>query len=296
MKSRILVLFFTGLMFFSPGLLAKTAVIAAYQGEFDNLMDALQGFELEKVESINGAKFYLGTAHDQELVVFQSGIGLVNAAMTLQLALDHFEIERILFSGVAGGIDTSLQKGDLAIASDWIYTEFGAKFSEDPEQPGQYRVPAFMHDYIGTAHMGGFFPYPKAALQEGLEEPQRMPSFPTDPQLLSLAEEIASSIELVNAHGEPAKILTGIPGGSGLAFNDDASYAEFLREEWGIAAVDMESAALAHVAWSNKIPILQVRAISDLVGNENPNEFYEFKSVAELNAGRFVDQLIQKLD
>eukprot|EP00903_Cladosiphon_okamuranus_P004419 g4417.t1 len=264
-------------------------------GEFDNLLGALTDFELEKIETVKGAKFHLGEAYGQELVLFQSGIGLVNAAMTLQIALDHFEIERILFSGVAGGAEPSLKKGDLSIASSWHYYEYGARFTADPET-GEYRVPEFMQSRISEDQLDGFFPYPMRAIREGLDEPVLVPEFATDAELLSVARALASDIELVNAHGEPATILTDTVGGSGLAFNDSADIRDFIREKWGTASVDMESAALAHVAWVNQVPILQVRAISDLVGNENPQEFYEFKAVAELNAARFVDRMIEKLD
>ena len=164
----------------------------------------------------------------------------------------------------------------------------------DPET-GEYRIPDFMKVRVTDAHLGGFFPYPFMMIRDGMDEPERIPEFQTDPELMALAKEVAAEIELTNAHGDPATILTDTVGGSGLAFNDDAALRDFIREEWGSATCDRESAALAQVAWVHQVPILQVRAVSDLVGNESPGEFDEFRGIGELNAARFVDRLLDKL-
>ena len=42
------------------------------------------------VVSVNGVTFSTGTLEGHEVVLFLSGISVVNAAMTTQLALDHF--------------------------------------------------------------------------------------------------------------------------------------------------------------------------------------------------------------
>ncbi|MEY4004638.1 MAG: hypothetical protein RLZZ221_734, partial [Verrucomicrobiota bacterium] len=51
-------------------------------------------------------------------------------------------------------------------------------------------------------------------------------------------------------------------GGTGVAgpvFLDHAAYREWVFRVWQARCVDMESTALAHVAWSNQVPILIVR-------------------------------------
>ena len=70
-------------------------------------------------QSVNGVAFTTGTLEGRDVVLFLSGISVVNAAMTVQLALDHFAIERIVFSGIAGGVDPGLNIGDVVIADRW---------------------------------------------------------------------------------------------------------------------------------------------------------------------------------
>ena len=74
---------------------------------------------------------------------------------------------------------------------------------------------------------------------------------------------------------------------------DDYRYTQWLREHWDIAAVEMESGAIAKVCWVNEVPFMQIRSISDVIGNKNPNEFYEFKAVAEKNSARLLNLVMQ---
>ncbi|MEM8665799.1 MAG: 5'-methylthioadenosine/S-adenosylhomocysteine nucleosidase, partial [Pseudomonadota bacterium] len=88
----------------------RVAVISAFPPEWPALQARLSG-STQHVE--NGVEFLTGTIAGREVVVFLSGIGMVNAAMNAQLALDRFNVEAIIFSGIAGGVDPQLSLGDL---------------------------------------------------------------------------------------------------------------------------------------------------------------------------------------
>ena len=47
------------------------------------------------------------------MVLFLSGVSMVNAAMNSQLALERFDVTGIVFSGIACGVDPSLRIGDV---------------------------------------------------------------------------------------------------------------------------------------------------------------------------------------
>ena len=94
----------------------RIAVVSAFPAEMSVLRAELQG---AAAHSINGVEFVVGTLEERQVVLFLSGISLVNAAMTVQLALDHFAIDRIVLSGIAGGVDPALHIGDVVVADRW---------------------------------------------------------------------------------------------------------------------------------------------------------------------------------
>jgi adenosylhomocysteine/aminodeoxyfutalosine nucleosidase len=76
---------------------------------------------LEKVnvkEKIGHARniYYLAEYDNKEIVLAYSKIGKVNASITATVMIEKFGVEKILFSGVAGGVDEDLKIGDLIIA------------------------------------------------------------------------------------------------------------------------------------------------------------------------------------
>lgn len=64
-----------------------------------------------------GITFYEGTFHGMSIVLCKSGVGKVNAAVTTQILIDRFDVEAILFTGVAGALHPSLQIGDIVVSS-----------------------------------------------------------------------------------------------------------------------------------------------------------------------------------
>ncbi|HUR58995.1 MAG TPA: 5'-methylthioadenosine/S-adenosylhomocysteine nucleosidase, partial [Opitutaceae bacterium] len=89
---------------------------------------------------INGLAFWRGRYAGREIVVFRTGVSLVNAAHQLQLALDRFPITHVLFAGVAGGVDPALHIGDVVIPERWAYHAESLYLNEDGK--GDYVRPA----------------------------------------------------------------------------------------------------------------------------------------------------------
>src|SRR5262245_19393850 len=79
----------------------RTAIISAYEPEWLTLQNSLESRE-EHI--VGGIVFLTGTISGKPVVLFLSGISMVNAAMTAQSVLDHFTILRLVFSGIAGGV------------------------------------------------------------------------------------------------------------------------------------------------------------------------------------------------
>lgn len=63
-------------------------------------------------------KYYTGKLFDQRVVLSKSGVGKVNAAVCTQILIDHFQVNHVIFTGVAGGVDPRLEIGDLVISTE----------------------------------------------------------------------------------------------------------------------------------------------------------------------------------
>lgn len=85
--------------------------------------------------------FYIGSIHDVNVVLAQSGIGKVNAAMTTTLLCDRFQPIAVINTGSAGGFVSDLQKvGDIVVSTHVVHhdvdvTVFGYAQGQVPGMP-----------------------------------------------------------------------------------------------------------------------------------------------------------------
>jgi adenosylhomocysteine nucleosidase len=63
-------------------------------------------------------KFVTGTLSGVPVVITMSGMGKVNAAITAQRLISEFQVKAIMFMGVAGGLNQTLEIGDVLIAKE----------------------------------------------------------------------------------------------------------------------------------------------------------------------------------
>ena len=273
---------------------ARIAIVSAFAPELALLRDELSG---AAVYSLNGVEFVTGTLQRREVLLFLSGISVVNAAMTAQLAVDHFAIDRIVFSGIAGGVDPALRIGDVVIADRWgQYLEL--VFARETEA-GWQTPPFFDYPY---ANFGMLFPRSVTVLRAGAAGPETRFWFPADPALLAAARVAAAEVVLARCTADGTclryvpRVVVGGPGVSGGAFIDNAEFREYALATFGALVLDMESAAVAHVAYANGIPFLAIRSLSDLAGGgDGENQMEAFLRLAAGNAAAVVKALLQAL-
>lgn len=105
--------------------------------------------ELKKyVEIIDTKKildyvFYQGIINGQEVVLLQSGIGKVNAAISTTLLLSNYDIDYVINIGSAGGLNLSQEVGDVIISDKIIHhdvdvTAFGRPMGQVPGMPSYF--------------------------------------------------------------------------------------------------------------------------------------------------------------
>ncbi|MDD9988303.1 MAG: 5'-methylthioadenosine/S-adenosylhomocysteine nucleosidase [Spirochaetaceae bacterium] len=272
----------------------RTAVVSAFAPELSILKQELAE---ASTYSVNGVEFCIGTLQGQDVVLFLSGISIVNAAMTTQLALDHFNVERIVFSGIAGGVDPSLNIGDIVIADRWgQYLEIVLA----REVEGEWSTPPFF-DYP-YPNFGMMFPRSVTVQRAGADAPETRFWFPVDGSLLAAARVAAAEVELHHCTADDTclqhapRVVVGGAGVSGGAFVDNAAFREHTFDTFGARVLDMESAAVAHVAYANEMPFIAVRSLSDLAGGgEGENQMEVFLGLAAANAAAVVKALLRSL-
>ncbi len=101
----------------------NVAVIGAMNEEIDRF---LQGMENVITSEKSGVQFFRGKLEGREIILCKSGVGKVNAAITTQVLIDHYKAGRVIFTGVAGALDPSLDIGDIVISSDAQYHDIDA--------------------------------------------------------------------------------------------------------------------------------------------------------------------------
>ena len=273
---------------------ARTAVVSAFAPELAILKEELAD---ASTHWVNDVEFSVGTLQGQSVVLFLSGISIVNAAMTTQLALDHFSIERIVFSGIAGGVDASLNIGDIVIADRWgQYLELVLAREVDD---GWSTPPFFDYPY---GNFGMMFPRSVTVQRAGADAPETRFWFPVDEPLLAAARVVAADVELDHCTADDTclrhtpRIVVGGAGVSGGAFVDNAAFRAHTFDTFGARVLDMESAAVAHVAYANAVPFIAVRSLSDLAGGgEGENQMEVFLGLAAGNASEVVKALLRAL-
>lgn len=264
----------------------RIAVISAFPPELALLLRQLQA---PRQYSVNGVAFSTGTLAGKPVVVFLSGVSMTNAAMNTQLLLDHFHVSNIVFSGIAGGVNPALHIGDVSVPTQWGQYLEGLMARETA--PGKFTPPPWMKDATLPA-FGMMHPRSVEARSAAQPKPVRKFWFEVDPKMLEVARGLRN-VDLANCNAS-GKCLTTKPelvvGGNGVSgpvFMDNAAFREYTFKTFQANVLDMETAATAVVAYSNGVPYIAFRSLSDLAGGgEEENEMGTFLSIAADNSAK----------
>lgn len=275
----------------------RTAIMTAFPPERAALEAAITD---RKDRQVNGVTVTLGKLRGKPVLLVESGVSMVNAAMTTQWLIDRFRLRRIVFSGIAGGVDPSLHIGDVVVADSW--TQYMETTLARQKADGSY-APAFRTPGNDLPGFGMMFPRDVFASSTAEQSTPRR-AFAADPALLALAARVASKTRLQRCTqdatptclGHEPQIYIGGRGVSGPAFLDNAPYREYIHTTFGARVADMESAAVAHVAFANAMPFIAFRSLSDLAGGDaEANQMGVFMALASSNSARVVEDFVEAL-
>ena len=211
------------------------AIIGAMDEEVVNIAAALNDVAVTKEAGVNVTRGPLETNKGTMVNVIATvgGMGTVNIAATTQHLIDADKPDAVIFSGIAGNLNTHLHINDVVLGGTLRYLD------TDMRLVGQWKP--------GTA-----------------EHP--VTEFHSDDRLIELADQALNDLGIHHIVGIIA---------TGDYFVDDPRKVEQVIRETGADAVEMEGAAVAHVAARNDVPALVIRALSDNADTDY-EEFKEF--------------------
>jgi adenosylhomocysteine nucleosidase len=236
-----------------------TAIISALPEEQAGLVQLLSNHE-HLAQIPRGLE--RGLIHKRPVILALAGVGKVSAATTATLLIERYQVERIVFTGVAGAVASHVEVGDIVVGSHYMQHDMDAR----PLFP-RYEIP-----YTGLR---------QHAADEGL---------------VAMVLEALSAVSKRAEAEKVLKIHTGLIL-SGDRFVSSAAEVQGLRQDLPEAlCVEMEGAAIAQVCHDYRLPFVAVRSISDKADDNAHVDFPQFvKTVAGPLAVQLVDQLMRKL-
>jgi len=257
-----------------PGvaLAAPPAHPLAVLGAFDQEITLLRSLVTDaQSRQIEGIEFISGRIGGEPVVLGSTGVGKVNAAMTTTLLLEHFQPRRVIFTGIAGGVDPNLEPGDIVIAKQTAYHDMGTLWPQGLEYGGV------------RSRMTG--------------EPNPV-FFPADPTLLAAARQAAQKITFdpINRRTgqRPPKVVVGTVV-TGDVFVASKEKGAELAQQLGACAVEMEGAAVAQLCYQRDIGCLVIRSISDKADRSAVMDKQLFYTMAAKNSAGLVMEITQAL-
>ena len=239
------------------------AIMAAMQEEMVGLTSALSD-----ARTINNGsrQFTTGTVHGQPVVLVLSRIGKVAAATTATALVERFDVSAIVFTGVAGGLASGVNVGDMVVASEFIQHDMDASPLFPPLEIPLYGRAVFLTD---------------AGLTESLRAAAQ--------GLLNNLSQWVDRDTLHALHVQSPKVHSGLVL-SGDRFVSTSAESQALQKRLPLAlAVEMEGAAVAQVCHDYGVPFAAVRTISDRADDHATIDFSRF--IQEV-ASRYTSALI----
>ncbi len=141
------------LKFLSKESVRKVGIIGAMEQEVTILKEAMTN-----CQTVNkaGCTFFSGQINDVDVVLLQSGIGKVAAAVGTTILLDEYQPDVVINTGSAGGFDSSLNLGDVVISTevrhhDADVTAFGYEMGQMAGQPAAFKADEKLMDLAEKA-------------------------------------------------------------------------------------------------------------------------------------------------
>ena len=235
----------------------KVGIIGAMDIEVKMLKSLLKPLSQEKdirLTEAGSCVFMEGLLDGIPVVIVQSGVGKVNAALCAQRLILQYGVTHIINTGIAGAMAHGLKVQDVVLSTDALYHDmdavgFGYKITEIPGM--------------------------------------KCSDFKADTKLIEAAEKAFASLKEAEGHSlVKGRIATGDQ------FISSKDVKAKIVENCSPACVEMEGAAIAQACFLNQTPFIIIRCMSDMA-DDNGETTYSFNEAAAATlSAKLVQKLI----
>lgn len=242
----------------------RIAILGALHEEIADLLAAMEpGATTHRIAMRD---FHVGTLWGTPCVIALSRIGKVAAAATASIVIQEFQVSRVIFTGLAGGLHADVNVGDVVVASALMQHDMDARPLFE-----QHQIPL-----LGRV------------------------CFDTDPAVSRLLQD--SATRFTQDRGAAAvcdgetmpQVHVGLiaTGDVFVSHNDEA---QALRKRLPDAlCVEMEGAAMAQVCYEFGVPFAVMRVISDRADHAAKTDFTVFlENVARVYTAGILEPLLR---
>ena len=229
----------------------STGIISAMQNEIDLLLATA---EIDHTDTVGGVDYHVGTLCGEPVVIAKAGIGKILSAAGVVAMLNNYDISRVLFTGIAGGVGDETRVLDVVIATELVQHDFG-NLNND-----------------GFVWCGGFNG------ESG--------HYSCDAELVEMAYRAALAVV-----GE-GHVFRGLVA-SGDQFVASEAFVRRLQEEFNAIACEMEGASIALVCEQYNTPFVVIRTLSDKADGLAHETYENMADLAADNSCRIVMEMLK---
>lgn len=232
------------------------AIISAMQEEIQALLNKLEDVKTYK----KGMRtYYVGNLFSKNVVLVFSRWGKVAAAATTTQLINDFDLEEIIFTGVAGAIQNELNIGDIVIGKHLYQHDLNATpFYE------KFEIPILKKKYLVSNNTTNLLKATNLFLETYNQYVAKEDANFFDINIPKvILGDIASGDQFISSLKKIKKLNKNIPSAT---------------------CVEMEGAAVAQICFEYSIPFSIIRIISD---KANDNAHIDFETFSHTIASNY---------
>lgn len=196
------------------------------QKELDLFCKSLKNLQIKKSDTSN---FYCGDLNGKNIIATVCGTGKVNAAIGTIALIHNFSPELIINLGISGGLDSSVEIGDVIIGDSMVYHDV---WCGEPNQYGQVQgLPTyFLSDQTLTAKFTSFKHGQLCCGDQFISELQELQKIKNNfPQAIAVDMESAAIAQVCYLYHTPLLCVRQISDTPGVEHHEE-QYSAFWKK------------------------------------------------------------------